>query len=107
MKQSLTSARTTNASAVSHFAPTRDPRYRSPIMTRSTEPTRADSDAPRNAEPPAAAHRDPSAGPRRGKRRVLVVDDEKDLVDMIGYNLQRNGYDVLTAFDGNAALDLA
>jgi two-component system alkaline phosphatase synthesis response regulator PhoP len=44
---------------------------------------------------------------RKGKKKVLVVDDEKDLVDLITYNLQRNGYDVVSAFTGSAALDVA
>jgi DNA-binding response OmpR family regulator len=43
----------------------------------------------------------------RTKKTILVVDDEKDLVDLITYNLQRNGYDVLSAYDGNEAIDLA
>ncbi|MEO7158498.1 MAG: response regulator transcription factor [Vicinamibacterales bacterium] len=38
---------------------------------------------------------------------MLVVDDERDLVDLITYNLERNGYAVLPAFDGLAALDIA
>ena len=50
-------------------------------------------------------------GPRpvqpKAKPTVLVVDDEKDLVDLIAYNLQRNGYDVLTANSGDAAVDVA
>jgi len=41
------------------------------------------------------------------KKRILVVDDERDLVELIAYNLQRNGYDVLTAPDGQAALEVA
>ena len=41
------------------------------------------------------------------KRTVLVVDDEKDLVDLITYNLQRNGYEVLCAMNGAEALELA
>jgi DNA-binding response OmpR family regulator len=41
------------------------------------------------------------------KKRVLVVDDERDLVDLITYNLGRNGYTVLPAFDGLAALEIA
>ena len=44
---------------------------------------------------------------RRTKRRVLVVDDEKDLVDLISYNLTRGGFEVLTAYDGKDALELA
>ncbi|MFG0246679.1 MAG: response regulator [Phycisphaerales bacterium JB052] len=38
---------------------------------------------------------------------VLVVDDEPDLVELIGYNLQQQGHTVLTAGDGRDALDLA
>ena len=51
----------------------------------------------------------PAPSPLRGKgkRRVLVIDDEKDLVELIGYNLSRNGFEVLSAFNGNDALDLA
>lgn len=41
------------------------------------------------------------------KKRVLVVDDERDLVELIGLNLQRNGYEVLTAHDGATGLDIA
>src|SRR4051794_10323478 len=41
------------------------------------------------------------------KKTVLVVDDEKDIVDLITYNLRRNGYDVLAAFDGNQAVEIA
>ena len=41
------------------------------------------------------------------KKRILVVDDERDLVDLISMNLQRHGYDVLTANDGKMGLELA
>jgi DNA-binding response OmpR family regulator len=52
--------------------------------------------------------RDTTAGAsRRNRKRILVVDDEKDLVDLISYNLQRNGYDALTAYSGNEAIDVA
>ncbi len=44
---------------------------------------------------------------RNSKQTVLVVDDEKDLVELISYNLKRNGYNVLTATSGDAALELA
>ncbi len=37
-------------------------------------------------------------------KRVLVVDDEKDIVDLIRYNLAREGYEVLTARNGEEAL---
>jgi two-component system phosphate regulon response regulator PhoB len=38
---------------------------------------------------------------------VLVVDDEKDIVELIRYNLAQAGYRVVTAGDGQQALDLA
>ena len=47
----------------------------------------------------------PSRG--SGKKRILVVDDEQDLLDLITYNLQRNGYDVVSAQNGNDVMDLA
>lgn len=33
-------------------------------------------------------------------RKVLVVDDEANIVNILAYNLKKNGYDVITAFDG-------
>ena len=41
------------------------------------------------------------------KRTVLVVDDEKDITELISYNLTRHGYEVLNAFDGMEALEVA
>lgn len=41
------------------------------------------------------------------RKKVLVVDDERDLVELIGMNLQRNGYEVLSAYDGASGLELA
>lgn len=38
---------------------------------------------------------------------VLVVDDEADIVELISFNLQRNGLKVLTARDGLSAVQLA
>jgi two-component system response regulator VicR len=36
--------------------------------------------------------------------RILVVDDEPPIVDMLSYNLQRANYEVITARDGEEAL---
>ena len=41
------------------------------------------------------------------KRTVLVVDDEPDIIELISYNLKKEGYDVLSADDGNRALEAA
>jgi two-component system alkaline phosphatase synthesis response regulator PhoP/two-component system response regulator VicR len=38
---------------------------------------------------------------------VLVADDERDIVDLLAILLERAGYDVITAFDGRRALELA
>ena len=37
-------------------------------------------------------------------RKVLVVDDEKNIVDIIKFNLKKEGYDVVTAADGQEAI---
>jgi two-component system alkaline phosphatase synthesis response regulator PhoP len=39
-------------------------------------------------------------------KKILVVDDEKDIRDMLSYNLSKEGYEVLTAAEGNAALNI-
>lgn len=63
--------------------------------------TRSDSRSPLSAGQPA------SSSSTAKKRTILVVDDEKDLVDLITYNLQRNGYHVVCALNGTEALELA
>jgi DNA-binding response OmpR family regulator len=42
-----------------------------------------------------------------GKPRILVVDDEPDLVTVLKIGLETEGYDVLTASDGEQGLALA
>lgn len=39
------------------------------------------------------------------EERIVVADDEQDIVKTIAYALQREGYTVETAFDGEEALD--
>jgi DNA-binding response OmpR family regulator len=39
--------------------------------------------------------------------KVLVVEDEPTLLETLEYNLTRQGYDVCTATDGLAALEVA
>ena len=34
------------------------------------------------------------------RERILVVDDEPDVVELIGFNLRRQGYDVVAAHNG-------
>ncbi len=41
------------------------------------------------------------------KRRILVADDEQDIVELLRYNLEQYGYLVDTASDGQEAVELA
>ena len=38
------------------------------------------------------------------KTRVLVIEDERGLTDVLSYNLQREGYEVLVSHDGQEGL---
>jgi len=38
------------------------------------------------------------------EKRILVVDDEKPIADILQFNLKKEGYDVYCAYDGNDAL---
>ncbi len=40
-------------------------------------------------------------------KKVLIADDEPDILEIIQYNLQAEGYEVITAKNGNDAIDLA
>ena len=40
-------------------------------------------------------------------KTVLVVEDEANIVDILTFNLEKEGYAVLSAYDGQAGLDLA
>jgi two-component system response regulator VicR len=40
-------------------------------------------------------------------RKILVVDDEKNIVDIVAFNLNKEGYDVIYAYDGKKGLELA
>ena len=38
--------------------------------------------------------------------KILVVDDEKDIVDLISWNLEKEGFSASKAYDGETALSL-
>lgn len=38
-------------------------------------------------------------------KKILVVDDEKPISDIVKFNLTKEGYEVYTAYDGQEALD--
>ena len=41
------------------------------------------------------------------KKTILVVDDEKPIIDRLVYNLQKEGYNTLEATDGEMGLNMA
>jgi len=41
------------------------------------------------------------------KQTILLVDDEKDILELLKYNLEKEGFKVLTAVDGKKALSEA
>ena len=40
------------------------------------------------------------------QKKILVVDDEKDIVDLISYNLEKEAFATIKAYDGESALTL-
>ena len=43
----------------------------------------------------------------KDKKTILIVDDEKPIVEILVYNLQKEGYNTLEATDGEKAVDMA
>ena len=41
------------------------------------------------------------------KKTILIVEDEKNIVDILRFNLMREGYATLEAYDGESGLHLA
>ncbi len=41
------------------------------------------------------------------KERILLVDDEEDIINFLSYNLRKEGYEVLTASNGIEAVESA
>ncbi len=42
-----------------------------------------------------------------GTNKILIADDEPDILEIIAYNLGKEGFEVYTAADGRAAIDVA
>lgn len=40
------------------------------------------------------------------KGTILLIDDEKDLIELVRYNLERDGFDVIAAADGQSGLEI-
>ncbi|ETJ07337.1 MAG: DNA-binding response regulator, partial [Streptococcus parasanguinis DORA_23_24] len=39
-------------------------------------------------------------------KKILIVDDEKPISDIIKFNMTKEGYEVVTAFNGREAIEL-
>ena len=39
-------------------------------------------------------------------KKILIVDDEKAIVDILNHNLKREGYETVVAYDGSEAIDV-
>ena len=44
---------------------------------------------------------------KTNKKTILIVDDETTIVDMLVYNLKKEGYNTLEANDGEQAVNIA
>lgn len=42
-----------------------------------------------------------------GQKRILIVDDEEDILNVLKFRLEANNYEVLTASDGQEGLNKA
>jgi DNA-binding response OmpR family regulator len=42
-----------------------------------------------------------------GKRKILIIEDDKDIVEMLDYNLKEEGYDTISALNGEQGIALA
>jgi len=40
------------------------------------------------------------------KGTILVIDDERDLIELVRYNLEKEGFDVIAATDGQSGLEV-
>ena len=41
------------------------------------------------------------------EKKILIVDDEKAIVDILNYNLTKEGYKTVEAYDGEQAVEMA
>ncbi len=38
-------------------------------------------------------------------KKIIVVDDEKDIVELVSYKLQKEGFTITSSFDGEDAFE--
>jgi CheY-like chemotaxis protein len=80
------------------------------VIARSDGPDRGSEFELRlpGAAPPTPAVVDvPDPSPVAGRRRVLLVDDNRESADMLGEELAQDGHEVRVTYDGDDAVTLA
>ncbi|MDO5638187.1 MAG: response regulator, partial [Myroides sp.] len=40
-------------------------------------------------------------------KKILLIDDEHDILEILSYNLEKEGYTVFTADNGNDGIEMA
>ena len=61
----------------------------------------------KNEQNPVMGEEQTNQSFEENKKTILVVDDEKRIVDILVYNLQKEGYLTLEANDGETAINMA
>ena len=41
------------------------------------------------------------------QKKLLLIDDEQDIIEILSYNLEKEGYEVSTAMNGNEGIEKA
>ena len=41
------------------------------------------------------------------QKKILLIDDEQDILEILSYNLEKEGYQVSTASNGNEGIEKA
>src|SRR5690349_3189568 len=59
-------------------------------------------DNPQHEDRPATGKQ-----PMNHKGSILIIDDEKDLIELVRYNLEKEGYDAIAASDGQTGVEIA
>lgn len=44
---------------------------------------------------------------KSSKPKILIIDDEPDIIEFVKYNLEKEGFNVVTALDGKEGIELA
>ena len=72
---------------------------------KTTDESKPEGDT--SAEAPAAKSAERAPAKKAANKRVLLVDDDAEIIEAIRYALEAKGYQILIARDGNQGLAMA